>query len=59
MPKKPVKLAAKAPRNGPTSLAPPTVEEVLGAVLRIAPADVKRIREQTADAKGKGKRKGK
>jgi hypothetical protein len=31
---------------------------VLGAVLRIAPDDVKRIREKTAgDAKGKGKRK--
>jgi hypothetical protein len=41
------------------SLAPLSVEEVLGVVLRIAPNDVRRISDQTADAKGKGQREGK
>lgn len=57
MPKKSTKTA-RAPRNGPMSLAGLSVEDVLGAVLRIAPNDAAKIRAKS-DGKAKGKRKGK
>ena len=55
MSKNPAKRPHPGRKGNALSLAPLTVEQALAAALRVNPADVKKLEEQEA----KGKRKGK